>query len=429
MSYITRDAENWILNKLDEEKVFGLILSGIVGSGKTTLIENVILQLNTSWQCFSFTCDDVQLRLKVAQDTKYLLQEIRSTTQKKCLVFVDEVQKSEEIFDSLKILFDAGISFIVTGSNPAYLNSIARKRLQRRADWLTLYPFYPSELLVHQGNISSEASKWFAQNIFFQFMKNEIMQIPAWDITLSADIKYQLDTFLSVGGLPLAFLKGSGSGLSEVRKSVERGFEALEVAGDNLSEIIEVELAQMNAQEFTYKNIFKKTGLRRREIVNKVIANLIDHGYLLDKRPFTKEGFRSYLVVYSFIDPGIVNYLCGDIADDLGHHIESCVHARLNYLKQFLSYKCELYYFKPYQVDAAEKSLRFGPGEIDFIFKAGKSLLPIECKRSAQINNIDTSQLETFIKKNKLAFGVIAYGGVPYFDAVKKIYYWPWWML
>jgi predicted AAA+ superfamily ATPase len=388
-----------------------------------------MLQLNDDWQCFSFTCDDVQFRLKVAQDTKYLLHEVRSTTQKKCLVFVDEVQKSQEIFDSLKILFDSGISFIVTGSNPAYLNSVARKRLQRRADWLTLYPFYPSEFLLHQKKISVEAGKWFAQNIFYQFMKNEMKEIPVWDLSLTSEIKAELETFLSVGGLPLSFLKGQEKGLSEVRKSVERGFEALEVAGDNLTEIIEVELAHMNGQEFTYQNIFKKTGLRRREIVNKVIANLIDHGYLMDKRPYTKEGMRSYLVTYSFIDPGIINYLCGEVAKEVGHHIESCVHARLNYLKQFLDYKNELYYFKPYQIDAGQKSLRFLPGEIDFVFKVGKSLLPIECKASAQINKIDTTQLELFIKKHQLAFGVIAYGGVPYLDREKKIYFWPWWML
>ena len=83
---------------------------------------------------------------------------------------------------------------------------------------------------------------------------------------------------------------------------------------DNLSltDLIEVELAHIHSREFSYTNVFKKSGERRRDRVNGVILTLLNHGYLVVKRPvFPDESRRSYLCVYSYTDPGIVSYLLG----------------------------------------------------------------------------------------------------------------------
>lgn len=83
------------------------------------MIQSLLSELKEDFEIFQFSGDDIQFRNSVAKDSRYLLQQILSKTQKKTFVFVDEAQKSESVFDALKIAFDTHkISFVVSGSNP-----------------------------------------------------------------------------------------------------------------------------------------------------------------------------------------------------------------------------------------------------------------------------------------------------------------------
>jgi hypothetical protein len=110
----------------------------------------------------------------------------------------------------------------------------------------------------------------------------------------------------------------------------------------------------------------QRTGVRRRGDINSEIEELIGQGYLHAKRPtLMGEDRRSYLCVYAYADPGIVSYLSGNVepsSDDLGHRLEGVVHARFEFLRQFIPLKTELAYFKPFTVDRNNKT-KFGPGE------------------------------------------------------------------
>lgn len=79
-------------------------MSGIVGYGKTTIIERTLESLGTEFNIIRYTGDDIQFRNAVLKDSRYIFNDIRSqsTSLNKTLVFVDEVQQSEEIFDALK---------------------------------------------------------------------------------------------------------------------------------------------------------------------------------------------------------------------------------------------------------------------------------------------------------------------------------------
>lgn len=433
---IYRELLDYFLSVFTSTQQKGVILAGIVGSGKTTLIREALKTLKVDYEIFEYTGDDVRFRNNILTNSKLLHENIRSQTTKRALIFVDEVQKCEEIFDAIKYAFDhSNASFIVSGSNPAYLNSAARKRLQRRADFIELLPFSLPELLLHSGFIQKQNL-----NIFQNFFSEKILSggdVPEnfqlnFDLEQSSKLEHLISRYLILGGIPLSYLSTTqNKGLIEVRNVVERGFELLSVSDDRLSETIKIELAALQSQEFTYKNIMHKTGIRRREIINETIDELINHGYLVRKKPtLFDEDRRSYLTVYSYVDPGIVTYLTGqdDIQKVRGSRIEGIIHARLNQILQHIPLKLEISYFKPHTKDSDGK-IKYFSGEIDFIVRKADEYIPIEVKSTNQISQIDTMLISEFIKKHQSKIGIILYGGLPYWDAQAKLLYFPFWLV
>lgn len=426
-TYIRRELHSNLYSILGSDSPKGVILSGLVGCGKTTLIQKVLSELKGP--VFHFTGDDIVFRQKVSEDSRYLSNYIKSQTTKRSIVFVDEVQKCDGVFDAIKIAFDeVKCNFVISGSNPAYLSTIAKKRLQRRADQLLMLPLSLKEIATSKGWYTGEV------NFFHDFVltENGLSNSKQIEATITPEMKKHIAVYFEFGGLPLAHLaKGPQEKLGEIRLTVERGFELLSEDNSNQNEIIRIELAKLQAQEFTYQNIFNKTRLRRRENVNAVIDDLINHGYLVRKKPsLLMNNKSSYFNVFSYVDPGIVSYLIGttDTTDNLGHKIEGYIHSRLSFLSQNSVYKSQLGYFKNHELDS-NKNIRYLPGEIDFIFESGSRVVPIEVKSTFTVDNIDSKFLQTFVTQKKLPYGVIIYGGAPFWNERKKILYWPYWLV
>ena len=115
-------------------------------------------------------------------------------------------------------------------------------------------------------------------------------EIPSLKVTVS-DIRHELEAYTRYGGLPLAYLRETEDDkLREIQLVVERGFDAFYSDGDNISDIIRIALAERHSKEFAYQGIMQSTGIRKRDTINKVIEELIQHGYLLKKRPVILEG-------------------------------------------------------------------------------------------------------------------------------------------
>lgn len=433
MDYIGRALQKRLADEFGGRRPTGVILAGIVGCGKTTLVRESLRQLSGAYDVFTFTGDDISFRNAVGQDTRHLHAAVRSQTQRRALVFVDEVQKSENIFDALKFAFDeSGISFVVSGSNPDYLSTQARKRLQRRASFFTLHPFSLPELLSHAGFIPPEVIPVFQELLFAESLQ-KARRLASLDLKLRREVVSLVRSYLAFGGLPLAFLaEDRERKLIEIQKVVERGFESLSVGNEAVADAIRIELANLHSQEFTYQNIFQKTGLRQRDKINAVIDELMNQGYLLKKKPFLFDDARkSYLSVFSYIDPGIVTYLTGREGDEASHgrRIEGIVHAELDSLaKNRIPLKSSLSYFKPYTVDANGK-VKYKPGEIDFIFSCGSRLVPLEVKGTASPSRADVRRLAVFVEEHRLPFGIALYDGVPFVDSQTKVIWWPFWLV
>jgi predicted AAA+ superfamily ATPase len=293
-----------------------------------------------------------------------------------------------------------------------------------------MLPLSLSEILVSEKTISESQLRLFS-NLLQNFEMIDFAKIE--DLSLTTQIQNFSKAYFKFGGLPLAHLAPSNEKkLMEIRLTVERGFELFANANDSSSEKVKIELAGLQSREFTYKNILEKTRIRSRDTVNSTIDELINRGYLVKKKPILlKEGKSSYLSIYSYIDPGVTTYLVGEEPDEaqIGFCLEGYVHARLdNYLNNS-PYKTEIGYYKDHVIDANGKTKFLNSGEIDFVLIRGKKILPIEVKFNSDFGLVNTQFLEKFISTHKLRFGLVIYGGIPYFDKNKKILFWPYWLI
>ena len=281
--YIIRELHENLLRLFRPDSPSGLILAGTVGSGKTTLVKRVLKELESDFRVFSYTGDDLQFRQAVARNTRYLHEQVSAQTTRPALIFIDEVQKSELIFDAVKYAFDhTGASFIISGSNPAFLQTEARKRLQRRADLWNLAPFSLGEILCHEKMVEPEWVRQFRE-VLFNWQNGRDVEI---SLDLNAGIKRIISGYMCYGGFPLVHLaRDNNARLVEIRKIVERGFELMSVNNETTADTIKLELARLDSREFAYQGVFQRTGLRRRDQINKVIDALVNHGYLLKKKP------------------------------------------------------------------------------------------------------------------------------------------------
>ncbi len=428
--YIPRELEKHVIEMIDKTTPQGIILSGLVGCGKTTMVQNVLEKLSNQFSILQFSGDDVVFRQKVSEDSFFLLNAIQSkSSNKKKLIFVDEVQKSELIFDALKVAFDHGkCSFIVSGSNPAYLSTIAKQRLQRRAEQMSMFPINLMELAKYYKWVPSKLNG--IEEILYDVSELNNIRIPKLEVT--EKVKKAIISFFEFGGIPLVLLaKNNKARLSEIRLIVERGFELFSDDNANSNDTIRVELAKLHSQEFTYQNIFNKTRLRRRENINSVIDDLINHGYLVRKKPtLLKNNKSSYLSVFSYVDPGIISYLLGttDLENLFGSRVEGYVHTRLSSIIQNSVIKTNLGYFKNHDLDQAG-NVKYLPGEIDFIFEFANRIIPIEVKSTFDLNTIDTTFLKNFVRERNLPFGVILYGGAPRIQKENRLLFWPFWLV
>jgi predicted AAA+ superfamily ATPase len=429
MSYIRRELQKRILKYFKNTKPKGLILSGIVGCGKTTLIHHLKEDLKKEFEIFNFSGDDVQFRQKVIEDTRFLLNSVKQKTTRRIFIIVDEVQKIEEVFDSIKMAFDEGqCSFIVSGSNPAYLATVAKKRLQRRADQVLMLPFSLSEIVIHQQIVPLEFENQF-QEILWE-AKN-LNKIQLGECSWSQGVNVIIQDFFIYGGLPLSYLSDSKlEKLREIRMTVERGFDLISNDNNTVSEIVRKELALLQSQEFTYKHILEKTRQRQRDVINKCIDQLINNGYLTKRKLFNfEESKSSYLSIFSYTDPGIVSYLSGvySYAKTKGFQTEGYIHSRLNYFIHNDPRKAELMFYKNYDIDS-RGNLRYLKEDVDFVFTQGERIIPIECKAGLDIRENELDPIKEFIVRSKAPFGIVLYAGVPQVDLKNKLLFWPYWL-
>jgi len=429
MTYIPRQLETVILDYLNEDVPRGLVLTGLVGAGKTTMIRQICNRLSGRYRIFNFTGDDIQFRLSASMDSRFVLNEVRSQTTERALIFVDEIQKSADILDNLKVALDeGGCSFIVTGSNPAYLRNQAVKRLQRRAIVFDLFPFSLNEIFSARGWVELAGACKLKDLILGDILPEEFLyRSYERELVLEA-----LGEYRHIGTIPFVL---TGNTLEDkfrlIGQVINRGLPPIEGIDQNIYDIVLTELAKLNEKEFTYQTILQKTRLKRREKIDRILRYLCENGVLFRRSRIIFEPSRiSYHFISTFVDPGIVSYLTGrwNRSMDNGFDIQSFVRIGLENLKNFVPLKIEVGYYKPYYITPSGQ-VKYKDGEIDFIVSVGDRIIPIEVKSAVSINKIDTSLIASFIRERSLRFGIVFYFGETFWDSVKRILYLPVWVL
>ena len=108
--------------------------------------------------------------------------------------------------------------------------------------------------------------------------------------------------------------------------------------------------------------------------------------------------------------------------------MEGYLHNRLRQILQLKALKTQVNYYKPFTIDANDK-VKYGAGEIDFVISMGKRMIPLEAKAGIDRSQVDTSLLVDFIRDRGVAFGIVVYGGLPYWDERNRVLYWPYWLI
>jgi predicted AAA+ superfamily ATPase len=433
--YIYRHKIRYLLDFIQESPPCGVILSGVIGSGKTTTSEMVCKELgNRGFDILRFEGDDVRFRAHVRENSLLFVNEIVQRGLERPLIFVDEVQKEPEIFDAIKMAFDKQKAcFIVSGSNPAFLHTEAAHRLQRRGTKITLWPLSIPEIALHRSLIKS-----FDMEVFSHLLwgtKNPLKEkIPS--IRRPTEIDNLVRSYLVRGGLPLAVKSASVTkALGQIKLSVERGVTETYSKTVAVADEVRRYLAFNNSREFTYQGIHQKLRSTKRQLVDDVLDHLMNHGYIFKKRPFLEEFEReksTYLATYSWVDPGMVSYFQGNIEpndQELGFRLEGYVHMRLLEHLEMIPVSSQIFYHKPFVQKASTDALSFKPGKLDFILQIGEHLVPAQVKLTEKLAEIDTRLLQAYLKKYNRPYAIVLYGGSPYIDEDAKIIYFPYWYI
>jgi len=425
MQYIPRQIEPEIIRYLNSGNPRGIILAGIIGVGKTTLVKQIIEKLNTSFVCFTFSGDDLKFRQEIGANTTYLLKTIRSRTSDRSLVLIDEIQKTPEILDAVKLAFDEeNISFIVTGSQPQYLLNQARLRLQRRARAFHLYPFSLNEIYSASKLCDYTSSALWINLLEGALPDSLLEQKGDWQSIYDDYQKYRI-----LGTIPLVYQeKTKEEKLFAIANIINRGYQPIAGLTQQEEDTILTEIARLNNREFTYQTVLNKTRLKRREKINAVLEFYIQNGILLRRpRKLFADYKQSYHAIYSFVDPGLVYYICPQSEDsktDNGFDLESIVHAQINNWQNFYHFPLSLYYYVPYYIIPSGQ-IKYQTGSIDFLIETRNSIIPIEVKATNNLNHISTPIIEDLIRSNRSKYGIVFYQGAPWFNKKRNIYYLP----
>ncbi len=425
MKYIQRQLEPEIKKYLKASSPRGVILTGIIGVGKTTLTKKIVSDLSDIYHCFSFSGDDLIFRQAVATDTRYLIKTIRSKTSERALIFVDEIQKTPEILDAVKLAFDdEKMSFVVTGSEPQYLLNEAKRRLQRRARAFSLYPFSLNEIYTHK-NLCEKVDISLWRRIIDGGTPEPLLDIKGDWLQIFKDFK----SYRPFGTIPLVYQeKTPEEKLYAITNIIDRGYQPIAGLTQKETDTIISEIANLNNREFTYQTILNKTRLKRREKINVVIDFYTNNGLLLSRtRKLFIDYKQSYHIIYSFIDPGLAFYINRkeiSAETDNGFDLESIVHAQLRNRQNFYPFSISVYYYTPYYITPSGQ-IKYKTGSIDFLLESGSINIPIEVKSTNNLNRINVPILEEYVQSGRANYGVVIYQGAPWYDKLKKIYYLP----
>ena len=432
----------------NEEELFasfeGTFVSALLGPrrvGKTTLVEHYI-DAHPERKWIQFNMDERKQRQRIVNDELVLMIEESSLQRvgdhEKLWVVIDEAQKCPELFEQIKLLYDAfkgknKIKFILTGSAHLNLHKFAAETLAGRVDLLRLREFNLREIarLLKTDLVPVQNT---AFHLIFNSPNPDSLQahyssLRPFQKVLTGALEQQLVW----GGLPEALQIESEKG-------------KLKYLSNYLQTYLEKDIREIpSINDLTlYENLMKimaeQTGAVRDD--QKVINALRCSRNTMQK-------YQGYLIAtwqYVEIEPyipntlkrivkspkgylrnnGLISYFTGikdlPILNQTGLIGQRFENWFLNELSSFMDPIGDYYKICFWRTHSGQ--------EVDFVIQIGEKIIPFEVTYSLQTLPKKIRNLKAFLEDNpKASFGVYLYRGPMKFEREDKILFLPAWMV
>lgn len=402
--------KRWLVSLIKESVIDHpvVVLTGARQVGKSTLLQHE--QPFSVWRYISM--DDFDALYQSKRDPSSLWS---GTNQ----VVLDEVQKSPQLLEAVKIAVDSGrdkIRFILSGSANLLLMKHISESLAGRAIYYTLFPMTLGELEGHSlsnllkillgGKIPEEGEVPFKQSNLFPLM---------WKGFMPSLIGLEGDAVLRWWeGYVATYLERDLRQLSQI---------------DSLPDFrrIMMALALRCGQMLNQTEVARDTGISQ-PTVHRYL-NLLETTCLVERlaafaKNRTKRLIKSPKILW--IDPGLAAFLAGhydpvglETSREAGGIFESLIFLHLRVLSQFLVPQGRLYYWRTVSGQ-----------EVDFVLEWGRHLLAFEAKLTTSPRFSDAQTLKLFLKEYpETAAGILIYTGNELRRLDEKIIAIPWSLL
>lgn len=441
--YIKRQVEDMVLKRISSGFIVAIL--GARQVGKTTLLnhikENLLQSGVASSSIFFFTFDDPILRSKVSSNFYFIKDYIEDSLggelyqQKKTIfLFLDEIQKSPQLFELLKIFHDKyreNIRIIMSGSASLEIQKGVVESLAGRVSYLFLYPFSIREIIEDKIGMSTGASLWEDINIITSMEKLKARQSTLFREKES--FEGILRRSLVEGTMPGVFIRETKEEKNLVIQSfaatyLDKDIRSLKEIGNlddfsNLLSLLSFEVGGM----LNFSSISKDLGIAI-NTVKKYYSVLLNTFVINPLSPYFKKGRKKLIKskkIY-FFDVGVANFLAKrEIFEHLmgspvlGAAFENII------LKSFESFNKNRSF--PYNISFWRD---YAGHEIDLIIEIGDVQLGIEITYHDEITKEKKRNFEYFFKNFPATRGIIVYRGK--LDMIRveggNIICLPWWL-
>lgn len=437
--YIFRQNEKQCFESFKRHFVSALL--GPRRVGKTTLCEH-FHSLHPEILWVSLNMDVLSQRNRVInEELEAMIEQAalqRIGGDKKIWVFIDEAQKCPELFDQVKIIYDAHkgkdhVKFILTGSAHLNLHKLSSESLAGRVELLHLREFNLKEMtLLLNEQLTLPTDNAF-ELIFNSNEPEKLRQVFLELRPFQHLFQKSLEDYLVWGGLP------------ETLEEVSQTYR-LRYLGDYLQTYMEKDVQAIDtiSDLQLYHNLMK--------ISAELTGSLRDDKKIIDALHCSRNTlikYRGYLIstllyteIYPFIESsikrlvkspkgyltnnGLISYLTGihdlqllKTTKLIGHRFENWF---LNEVQTWLDSYPEHSQITFWRTAA--------DAEVDFIVSVKNQIVPFEVTYSSQSSTKKIRNLKGFMSSNpKAQIGVFCYTGEFSFDEENRILYLPAWMV
>lgn len=435
------------VTRLNQKKIFKAFqnpfITQILGPrrvGKSSLVQHY-LDSESLPNLVSLNLDEFESRLQVDSGKlrelieQKLKKQLQDFTEKFCLV-VDEAQKSESLFEQVKILYDrykdtGRFKCILTGSASLPLAHYAAESLAGRIFSYELLPFSLEE------NYRLRHGERSLPRPFSELLQGrdlgKVMDLVFALQPLRGELQESAKEQWVWGGFPELLKIAQESDrkiyLSNYRQTyLEKDVRSLEQVGDlakfnQLLELLAYQVGSLRQDKRLYDalSISPQTLSKYLSILSATFLYEELPPYIATPFKRLSKAKKSYL-----FDNGLLSYLRGiydvsilEASDAIGAWFENWAVSNLKAIASSIFVEPRGYYYKT-----------SGNVEVDLVLKLENWVLPIEIKYTQKPDSKKVKHLKRFLQDEPRAeFGVMLYNGPCEYNERDKILYFPAWCL